>query len=176
MQSLRGKRPPREGVGPLPALLPDRASHLPKPHNPRGGTLIKRLLLVGHNPLFLEGLALLLQWRTGLSSVRAGSLAEAERVLDEAGQDLACVVVDLDLPYGDGNELLERTNGLPALALTRRGGPERRAGALESGAAEALSTKGPVEEIVAAVERLIGSAPARRASPAPLLAPIHPTS
>jgi len=56
----------------------------------------------------------------------------------------------------DGNELLERTNGLPALALTRRGGLERRAGALESGAAEVLSTRGPVEEIVAAVERLIG--------------------
>ncbi len=138
--------------------------------------MAKRLLLVGHNPLFLEGLALLLLWRTGLSSVHAGSLAEAERVLDDAGQELACVVADLDLPYGDGNALLERANGLPALALVRGGGLERRAGALRSGAAEALSTKGPVEEIVAAVERLIGQAPARRASPAPLLAPVHPTA
>ena len=139
-------------------------------------TLIKRLLLVGHNPLFLEGLAVLLRWRTGLSSVHAGSFAEAERVLDDASGELACVVVDLDLPYGDGNELLERTNGLPALALTRRGGLERRAGALESGAAEVLSTKGPVKEIVATVERLIGQAPVRRASLVYALAPIHRTS
>lgn len=131
-------------------------------------------MLVGHNPLFLEGLALLLRWRTGLRSVHAGSLAEAERVLDDASGELACVVVDLDLPCGDGNELLERTNGLPALALIGGGGLERRVGALESGAAEVLSTKGPAEEIVAAVEWLIGQAPARRASPAPLLAPIHP--
>ncbi len=122
--------------------------------------------------MFLEGLALLLRWRTGLGSVHAGSLAEAERVLDNASGELACVVVDLDLPYGDGNELLERANGLPALALIRGGGPERLARALGSGAAEVLSTKRPVEEIVAAVERLIGQAPARRASPAP----IHPTA
>lgn len=113
-------------------------------------------MVVEHNPLFLEGLALLLRWRTGLSSVRAGSLAEAACVLDEAGQDLACVVVDLDLPEGGGDELLGRTSGTPTLALVGGGGLERRARALESGADEVLSTAGPVEEIVAAVERLIG--------------------
>jgi DNA-binding response OmpR family regulator len=117
--------------------------------------LAKRLLLVEHNPLFLEGLALLLRWRTGLSSVRAGSLAEAARVLDDAGQDLACVVVDLDLPDGGGDELLRRANGTPALALVGGGGPERRARAWESGAVEVLSRAGSVEEIAAAVERLI---------------------
>jgi DNA-binding NarL/FixJ family response regulator len=141
--------------------------------------LAKRLLVVGHNPLFLEGLALLLRWRTGLSSIRAGTLVEAERVLDDAGRDLACVVVDLDLPDGGGHELLERTNGLPTLALVGGGGLERRARALEAGAAEVLevlSTAGSVEEIVAAVERLIGDPPAHRASPAPLLGSIHPTS
>ncbi len=133
-------------------------------------------MLVEHNPLFLEGLALLLQWRTGLSSVHAGSLAEAERVLDEAGQELACVVVDLDLPDGGGNELIERTNRLPTLALLRTRTLKRQARALESGADEVLSTAGPVEEIVASVERLIGQASAHRASPALLPAPIHPTS
>ena len=138
--------------------------------------MAKQLLVVEHNPLFLEGLALLLRWRTGLSSVRAGSLAEADRLVQEAGQDLACVVVDLDLPDGGGVELLRRTNGTPTLALVGGGGLERRARALESGALEVLSTAGPVEEIVAAVERLIGQAPAHRASPDPLLGPIHPTS
>ena len=122
-------------------------------------SVAKRLLLVEHNPLVLEGLALLLQWRTGLGSVRAGSLVEAERVLDDAGQDLACMVVDLDMPDGGGDkllELLERANEMPTLALVRGGGLERRARVLESGAVEVLSTAGPVEEIVVAVERLIG--------------------
>jgi DNA-binding NarL/FixJ family response regulator len=112
-------------------------------------------LLVEHNPLFRKGLALLLEWRTGLSSVHAGSLAEAERVLDEAGQELACVVVDLDLPDGGANGVLERTNGLPTLALTSTA-PNANARAL--GADEVLSTEGPVEGMVAAVERLIGQA------------------
>ena len=119
-------------------------------------SVAKRLLLVEHNPLFLEGLALLLQWRTGLGSVRAGSLVEAERVLDDAGQDLACMVVDLDMPDGGGDKLLERANETPTLALVGGGGLERRARVLESGAVEVLSTAGPVEEIVVAVERLIG--------------------
>jgi DNA-binding NarL/FixJ family response regulator len=132
-------------------------------------------LLVEQNPLVLEGLALLLEWRTGLGSVCAGSLAEAGRLLDEAGKDLACVVVDLDLPDEGANELIERTQGLPTLALTRTRAPERRARAVESGAVEVLSTAEPVE-IAAAVERLIGQAPARRASPVSLFAPIHPTS
>ena len=129
------------------------ASHLPRPHDPRGGTLAKRLLLVAHNPLVLEGLALLLEWRTGLSSVCVGSLAEAERVLDDAGQELACVVVDLDLPDGGANGVLERTNGLQTLALI---GTAPNAWAL--GADEVLSTKGPVEGMVVALERLIGQA------------------
>jgi DNA-binding NarL/FixJ family response regulator len=130
-------------------------------------------LLVEHNPLVREGLALLLHWRTGLSSVCVGSLAEAERVLDDAGEKFACAVVDLDLPDGGGSELIERTNGPPTLALIRTRGPERRARALESGVDEVLSTAGSVEEIVAAVERLIGQAPAHRASSAPLPAAIH---
>jgi len=44
-----------------------------------------RLLLVEHNPLFREGLATLLEWRTGLSSVIACSLAEA--LVRLAGQE-----------------------------------------------------------------------------------------
>jgi hypothetical protein len=38
---------------------------------------MERLLLVEHHPLFGDGLALLIEWRTGLGSIRAGSLAEA---------------------------------------------------------------------------------------------------
>jgi hypothetical protein len=44
---------------------------------------MERLLVVEHSRLFREGLALLLEWRTGLSSIHAGSLAEAKGVLEE---------------------------------------------------------------------------------------------
>jgi DNA-binding NarL/FixJ family response regulator len=115
-----------------------------------------RLLLVEHNLLFRDGLALLLEWRTGLSSICAGSLAEAKGVLEEATQKPACIIVDLDLPGGGGPELLEELDGMPVLALIEGGSLERQAQAFESGADEVLRTSGPVEEIAAAVERLVG--------------------
>ena len=115
-------------------------------------------MLVEQNHYFREGLALLLEWRTGLSSVHAGSLAEAKRVLEGANQMPVCVIVDLDLPDGDGTELLKQLDRVPALALIKGGSLERQAEALDSGADEVVNTKGAVEEIVAAVERLIGQA------------------
>ena len=64
---------------------------------------MKRLLLVEHQSLFADGLALLLEWRTGFSSVLAGSLAEAKVILEANRKKPACVVVDLDLPQGEGS-------------------------------------------------------------------------
>jgi DNA-binding NarL/FixJ family response regulator len=117
---------------------------------------MERLLLVEHERLFGEGLALLLKWRTGLSSVRAGSLAEAEILLDEANRKPACVIVDLDLPDGEANELLEQLDGVPVVALIGVRNVQRQAEALQLGAEEVLVTAGASEKIVAAVERLIG--------------------
>jgi DNA-binding NarL/FixJ family response regulator len=116
---------------------------------------MERLLLVEHNPLFREALATLLEWQTGLSSVHAGSLAEAKGVLEEANQKPACIIVDLDLPDGEGNELLEELDGIPVLALIKGRSLQRRAEAIGLGADEVLRT-GSVEKIAAAVERLIG--------------------
>jgi DNA-binding NarL/FixJ family response regulator len=115
---------------------------------------LERLLLVEHNSLFGEGLALLLEWRTGLRSVRAGSLEEAKAVLEEATRKPACVVVDLDLP--EGTEVLEELDGLPVLALIGSRNLERQTDAMGLGADEVLSTTGPVEKIASTVERLIG--------------------
>jgi DNA-binding NarL/FixJ family response regulator len=120
------------------------------------GTLMERLLLVEHNLLFREGLALLLEWRTGLSSIHAGTLAAAKGVLEEADRKPACIIVDLDLPDGDGTELLEQLDGTPVLALSRSLNLERQAEAIGLGADEVLQT-GSVEKIAAAVERLIGT-------------------
>ena len=116
---------------------------------------MERLLLVEHNPLFGEGLATLLEWQTGLSSVHAGSLAEAKGVLEEANQKPACIIVDLDLPDGEGNELLKELDGIPVLALIKGRSLQRRAEAMGLGADEVLSTES-VEKMAAAVERLIG--------------------
>ena len=112
-------------------------------------------MLVEHNPLVGEGLATLLEWQTGLSSVLAGSLAEAKGLLEEANQKSACIIVDLDLPDGEGNELLKKLDGTPVLALIKGHSLLRRAEAMELGADEVLRT-GSVEKIAAAVERLIG--------------------
>ena len=77
------------------------------------------LLVVEHNRLYREGLALLLEWRTGLSSIYAGSVTEAKCVLEEATKKPACIIVDLDLPGGGGPELLEDLDGVPVLALVK---------------------------------------------------------
>ena len=114
------------------------------------------LLLVEHNTLFGDGLALLFEWRTGLSSVRAGSLAEARTILDAADRKPACVVVDLDLPEGEGREVLEELDGEPVLALIGGRNLQRQDEAVKLGADEVLSTRGSIEEIAAAVERLVG--------------------
>lgn len=118
--------------------------------------MMERLLLVEHNLLFRDGLALLLKWRTGLSSVYARSLAEAQDVLDGANEKPICAIVDLDLPDGDGTELLKQLNGLPVVALIKSCSLERRAKALEAGADEVVGTTQPTEKIITAVERLIG--------------------
>jgi DNA-binding NarL/FixJ family response regulator len=117
---------------------------------------MERILLVEHNLLFRDGLALLLEWRTGLNSVFARSRAEVQDVLEEANQKPACVIVDLDLPDGEGTEVLKELNGLPMLALLRSPNRERRREAKGLGAKQVLLTTEVPEKIVAAVERLIG--------------------
>jgi DNA-binding NarL/FixJ family response regulator len=115
-----------------------------------------RLLLVEHDRLFGEGLALLLEWRTGSGSVRAGSLAEARAILGETKRQPDCALVDLDLPKGEGTEVLKELDGVPVVALIRSRDLGRQAEALGLGVEEVLR-KGSVEKIAVAVERLIGS-------------------
>jgi DNA-binding NarL/FixJ family response regulator len=117
---------------------------------------MRRLLLVEHNPLFADGLALLVEWRTGLSSVRAGSLAEARAILEEAEQIPACVVVDLDLPEGEGTAVLEELDGVPVVALIGGRNLKRQAEAMELGAEEVLIKTEAAEKIASAVQRLMG--------------------
>src|SRR5918993_1368659 len=114
------------------------------------------LLLVEKHALFREGLALLLKWRTGLDSVQSGSIAETQRILGDANEKPVCAVVDLDLPDGDGIELLERLRELPVVALVSDRSLERYARALEAGAGQVLHKGESSEKIQSAVEHFVG--------------------
>jgi DNA-binding response OmpR family regulator len=117
---------------------------------------VRRLLLVEDDALFREGLALLLKWGTGFESIQAASLAEARRILSDTNDKPVCIVVDLDLPDGDGIELLEQLRGLPVLALATNRNLQRRALALEAGADEVLPMPESAEKIVDVVRLLLG--------------------
>jgi CheY-like chemotaxis protein len=73
-----------------------------------GVVTVKRVLLIEGHALFRQGLALLLNWELGLESIDAGSLAEGHRVLGAAKGMADLAIIELDLPDGDGSELIER--------------------------------------------------------------------
>jgi DNA-binding NarL/FixJ family response regulator len=122
------------------------------------GTRMKQALLIEDHALFREGLALLLEWRLGLESVEAGSSDEGHRVLSAMKGMADFAIIDLDLPDGDGSELIEQLRktqpGVPVLALTADRSLAWQARALEAGADEVLAKATPVEQIIDAVERI----------------------
>jgi len=124
--------------------------------------MVKRVLLVDDHGLFREMLAVVLRWRTGLGEpVQAGSSEEAREVLGDLDNGLGLAVVALDLPGGEGLDLIEELRGtlpeLPVLAVTRSRNPEMREQALQAGAGEVITTQASDEEIVNAALRLGGS-------------------
>ena len=121
---------------------------------------MKRVLLIEDHALFRESLALLLEWRMQVESVQAGSLAEGRRALSVVNGTGDFAIIDLDLPDGDGSELIKQLHetrpDVPILAFTADESPVRRARALEAGADEVLSKMTPVEQIIGTTERLVG--------------------
>lgn len=119
---------------------------------------MKRFLLVEDHALFREVLALVLEQRTGLDNVQAESLAEASRVLGSPPGTIDMAIVDVELPDGDGIELIEKLRetepDMPILALTAARDPDRHARALRAGADEVFSVREPIEELVRAARRL----------------------
>jgi DNA-binding NarL/FixJ family response regulator len=120
---------------------------------------VKRVLLIEEHALFRQGLALLLNWELGLESIDAGSLAEGHRVLGAAKGMADLAIIELDLPDGDGSELIERLHqsepDVPILVLTAERSLARHARALEVGAEEVLAKSAHVEQIIGAVQ-LVG--------------------
>ena len=126
---------------------------------------MKRLLLVDDNSLFREAFALLLEWNMGLDSVQAESAAEARRILGDSHDEVGLAIIDIDLPDGDGIELIEELRetetDIPVLALATGRRPQHIR-ALQAGAEEVLTVEEPIEELVDTVRRLLaGGVPAR---------------
>jgi len=122
---------------------------------------VKQALLVEDHALFREALAAVLEEHTDLEkTVQAGSLPEARRILGHLTGEVDLVVVDLDLPNGDGIRLIDTLREIEpdvsVLALTNARNLEQRARALRTGADEVLSTASSGEKIVGVVQRLVG--------------------
>ena len=114
-----------------------------------------RILLVDDHASFREMLALVFSQEPEFEVVgQAGSLAEAREML--GGVDLA--VVDLDLPDGDGTELISELRAVSpqatVLVLTASAERETHARAVEAGAAGVVHKSVHIEDVINAARRL----------------------
>ena len=114
-----------------------------------------RVLLVDDHLAFRQPLAFLLMREPDLTIIgQAGTVAEARPLLPLA--DVA--VVDLDLPDGEGIDLIEELRAsnpqATAVVLTGYGTDLALARAVEAGAAGVLLKTRPVSEITDAIRRL----------------------
>ncbi len=119
---------------------------------------MKRVLIVDDHYLFREVLATVLQQDTHLmENVQAESLAEARELLRGLGGNIDLAIVDVDLPHGDGAEMIKelREVDVPVLALTLGHSLQERARAVRAGATEVLSTTASGEELVRTAKRLV---------------------
>ncbi len=116
---------------------------------------VNRVLLVDDHAAFREPLAFMFDREPEFEVVaQAGCLAEARRDLELI--DLA--VVDLDLPDGDGTELIGELRAANpqsmVLVLTASVDREAYARAVEAGAAGVLNKRARIMEVIAAARRL----------------------
>lgn len=121
---------------------------------------MQRILLVEDHAWFRQTLASLFAREHGFLVEQAGSFFEARRMIRLKGRYDA-TVVDLGLPDGDGvqivRELRETVPSVCVVVLTISVDPRKNAEAFEAGADEVLSKVTPLQEIVAAVGRLLTS-------------------
>jgi DNA-binding NarL/FixJ family response regulator len=120
---------------------------------------MERVLLIEGHALFRQGLALLLRWRLDLESVEAGSLAEGRRVLSDPKCMTDLAIIALDLPDGDGSELIEQLHktkpDVPVLAFAAKQNLVQSVRAQEAGADTVLAKQVPVEQIVSTVKQIV---------------------
>jgi DNA-binding NarL/FixJ family response regulator len=117
---------------------------------------LNRVLLVEDHATFREPLAFMFEREPEFEVVaQAGSLAEARGMLE--GVDLA--VVDLDLPDGNGTELIGELRALNprgmVLVLTASAERDAYARAVEAGAAGVLNKSTSIRNVIQAARRLV---------------------
>jgi two-component system nitrate/nitrite response regulator NarL len=118
------------------------------------------VLLVDDHATFREPLAFMFEREPDFEVVaEAGTLGEAHSVLE--GVDLA--VVDLDLPDGDGTELIGELRAANprgmVLVLTASSEREAHARAVEAGAAGVLHKSARIRDVIDAARRLVAGEP-----------------
>jgi len=124
---------------------------------------MKQVLLLEENPLFRQGLALLLEWSLGLEALQAGSVEEARGALAAPRDRFELAIVNVDSRDGDPLGLIEEIRGVdpdvPVLALTAGRSLEGRAPALRAGANDVFLfyLRAPIEELVESVRWLVGA-------------------
>jgi DNA-binding NarL/FixJ family response regulator len=121
---------------------------------------VNRVLLVDDHATFREPLAFMFDREPDFEVVaEAGTLAEARSVLE--GVDLA--VVDLDLPDGDGTELIgELRTANPhgmVLILTASADREVHARAVEAGACGVLHKSVRLKDVIGAAQNVMAGEP-----------------
>ena len=116
------------------------------------------VLLVDDHAAFRQPLALMMAWEPDLTVVaQAGSLAEARRML-AAAPAVDVAVVDLQLPDGNGVDLIPALRTAnpqgTVLILTASMDQSAYARAMEAGAAGVVQKLLGIREIIALVRRL----------------------
>ena len=118
-----------------------------------------RVLLVDDHACFREALAFMLEREPDMAVVgQAGSLAEARQLLEEVGPVIDVAIVDLNLPDGNGVELVSelqtvcRQGSVLILAATLDN--RQHAWAVEAGAAGVLRKSASIAQIITAVRRV----------------------
>ncbi len=124
--------------------------------NQLSASQVSRIMLVEDHATFREPLAFMFDREPEFEVVaQAGSVAEAREKL--GGIDLA--VVDLDLPDGDGTNLIGALRAVNprgmVLVLTANAGREAYARAVEAGAAGVLHKTVRIQQVVDAARRLL---------------------
>ncbi len=122
---------------------------------------MKRVLIVDRHRLFRQVLGIVLKHNTGLKdTVEAGSRAEAHGALGNPNRKPDLAVVDLELPNGEGFELIgelrTRAPEVPVLAIALRRDADRREQGLRAGADEVLAMAASPKEIVDMAKQLVG--------------------
>lgn len=115
---------------------------------------------MGSYPLFREGLSLLIEWRTGFEITQAASLAQTRQSLRDLKGRLELAVVDLESLEEAGAGVVscihEAEPDVPMLVIAAGRDLRRHSEAQRAGAHEVLDLAVDPEEIIGAVQRLMG--------------------